>query len=110
MMGVNHPVDFVKDLKPSLARKIRILPRLLSTLVRLLSRFARIDLLYAGFNAWFETEYQRVDRQRLHLLDGAELMALAIRTKDALLSQWTTPIINDFFVMMMNGKVVRTLK
>jgi pyruvate,water dikinase len=85
-------------------------PRLGSTLIRLLAAFARIDAKVAKFERSFALKYGEVQRDELHFKDGRSLAVLAETLVDRFLGDWDTPIINDFFVMMMNGKVTRRLK
>jgi pyruvate,water dikinase len=110
MMGLTEPVDFVEDFKPGWVAKLATLPKLLGTLCRLLGAFARIDARVARFEKAFAAKYRGIDREKLQLMDGRALCLKAEEVVDRFLGEWDTPIINDFFVMMMNGKVVRRLK
>ena len=110
MMGLQDPVDFVEELRLTPGEKLRRLPPLFRTLFRLFRGFRRIDRLVAEFRSMFSAEYASVDRARLHAMEIAELMALAETLKARLMYNWQTPIINDFYVMMMNGRVHRWLE
>lgn len=110
MMGLQDPVDFVVERHLTLGEKLRKIPPLFRTLFRLMRGFRRIDRLVAEFRAMFAVEYASVDRTRLHALEMAELMELAEKLKNRLMYNWQTPIINDFYVMMMNGRVHRWLE
>lgn len=109
MMGLTDPVDMVEDKTLTLRQKLLRLPQLLRALARLLSGFARMDRLVAEFRQMFEQAYQSIDRGALHTLSIAELLNEARRLDRQLLDRWTTPIINDFYVMMMNGRLHRAL-
>ena len=109
MMGLQQPVDFVdEDELPHLER-LRRLPGLAQTLARLLARFSRIDAEVAGFHQSFREAYDEVDRTGLHLYTPAELVDLARHMRATMLERWTAPIVNDFYVMMMAGRVRRAL-
>jgi len=110
MMGVEHPVDFVQSQILSRNDKLKKLPFMVLLLVRLLGKFARIHSLVRGFQKSFEEEYKKVPRQSLYRLTDLEILALAEATRERFLENWDVPIINDFYVMMANGKVVRALK
>lgn len=110
MMGLDAPVDFVQDERPSAAERFRRLPGLARTAGQLLARFARIDRHVAGFHADFRAAYGRVDRATLHERSAAELVDLAGWMREAMLERWTAPIVNDFYVMMMGGRVRRALE
>lgn len=109
MMGLQDPVDFVVEPHASFPEKVKKLFALFKTLFYLLMSFRRIDRLVAGFRAMFEVHYRAVDREKLHTLEIPELMKLLEELKQ-LMYNWETPIINDMYVMMMNGKVARWLE
>lgn len=110
MMGLEDPVDFVEDQNPGFINKLKKTPALVKSLYILLSNFRKIDSLIFEYRSLFESEYDRIDRSRLHTLSIAELMQSMDRLKEQLMMNWHTPIINDFYVMMMNGKVHRWLE
>lgn len=110
MMGLQHPVDFIEDETRSLGERLRRLPGLALTLGRLLHRFARIDGLVADFHRAFRVAYEAVDRAGLHTRSAAELVDLTRTMRAQMLERWTVPIVNDFFVMMMGGRVRRALE
>ena len=109
MMGVLEPVDFVHDQHKTLRQKLALLPRLALNLSRLLGEFARLPGRVQAFQARFEAEYQRFYQLPLAALSAAELLGEIAHLDQALLTQWTTPIINDFRVMMANGTATRRL-
>lgn len=109
MMGVEVPIDFVTDTEKSFTEKLKLLPFLLMNLLKLLSAFSRLQKSVADFNSHFTSHYE----QFYQLLPGLKSSAQIIKQKKIidkeLLQNWTTPIINDFYVMMMNGRVRRKL-
>ncbi len=110
MMGLQDPVDFVEDKRTTMKEKLAQIPSLFKTLFKLLAGFRNMDRLVAEFRTAVWTEYGSVDRRRLHTLGIAEHIAIADRLKDRVMYNWQTPIINDFYVMMMNGRVHRWLE
>ena len=109
MMGLEEPVDFVTDQRQTLAAGLRLLPRLALNLARLLWVFGRLPTRVAAFHAHFRAEYGRFYALPLATLPPAALLREKVRLDEALLGRWTTPIINDFYVMMANGRVARAL-
>jgi len=109
MMGLTDPVDLVTDTRATTREKLRKLPQILRALFHLLRGFRRMDRLVADFRALFDRTYQSIRRDQLHTLTPGELIAEARRLDAELLDRWTTPILNDFYVMMMNGRVHNTL-
>ena len=110
MMGLQDPVDLVEEQELTFAQRMRRVPGLLRALVSLKAGFRNIDRLVGEFRDMFEKEYRVVDRSRLHTMEIAELLDLHDYIVDNVLYKWQTPIINDFYVMMMNGKVHRWLE
>ncbi|MGI4864983.1 MAG: PEP/pyruvate-binding domain-containing protein [Janthinobacterium lividum] len=109
MMGVLEPVDFVRDQRKTLAQKLALLPRLAFNLSRLLAEFARLPGQVQKFQRRFEAEYHRFYQLPLATLSAPELLREIEHLDQALLTRWTTPIINDFRVMMANGTATRRL-
>ncbi len=110
MMGLEEPVDFVQDRVKTPRQKLAMLPRLLVNLSRLLWAFAELGKRVPAFHAHFRAHYRRFYGQNLATLSGPELLAQRELLDTALLGNWTTPIINDFYVMMANGRTIRTLR
>ncbi|GAA4354691.1 phosphoenolpyruvate synthase [Hymenobacter saemangeumensis] len=110
MMGLDAPVDFVQSRAKTLPEKLRLLPRLALNLARLLAAFATLPRRVAAFQSHFDQQYQRFYRLPLAELAAPALLAEKARLDAALLDSWTTPIINDFRVMMANGRVARDLR
>ncbi|MBJ6145534.1 PEP/pyruvate-binding domain-containing protein [Hymenobacter sp. BT559] len=109
MMGVLEPVDFVHDQRKTLRQRLALLPRLTLTLGRLLGEFARLPQRVRAFQVRFEAEYQRFYQLPLAALGAADLLREIEHLNQALLTRWTTPIINDFRVMMAHGAATRHL-
>lgn len=109
MMGLTDPVDLVQDTQLSWREKLAKLPQIFKALFFLTRGFRRMDTLVIEFKTMFERVYQSVPRTELHTLTPGELMEEVRRLDRELLSRWTPPIVNDFYVMMMNGRVHRTL-
>ena len=109
MMGLTDPVDIVQDQELTLSGKVKKLPQVIRALYAMLSRFRKMDKLVLAFREMFQTQYQSIDRSSLHTLSIGQLISESRRLDASLLESWTTPIVNDFYVMMMNGRVHRWL-
>lgn len=110
MMGLDEPVDFVKDLEKTTRQKLTMLPGLVVNLSRLLWAFSRLGKRVPAFHARFSRHYHRFYQQPLSALSREALLTQKEQLDTELLGNWTTPIINDFYVMMANGRAVRKLK
>ena len=110
MMGVDEPVDFVADERLGISARLRRSPRIARTLVRLLARFATLDRDTKRFLADFESAMQSVDRPSLPKRSLGELMEVLETLQRQCLDRWTTPIINDFHVMMTVGRLRRLVE
>lgn len=109
MMGLQDPVDMIRDRSLSTMEKLARLPQILRALVVMLSHFRRMEQRVSEFQQLFAKQYNRIERHRLHTYTMDELIALSRSLDEQLLQRWTTPIVNDFYVMMMNGRVQRWL-
>nr|WP_298141813.1 phosphoenolpyruvate synthase [uncultured Pseudomonas sp.] len=109
MMGLTDPVDLIEDRPLSGREKLAKLPGMLRALFLLTRGFRRMDTLLGEFRQMFEQTYRSIARNELHCLNVGELIEEVRRLDRELLQRWTTPIINDFYVMMMNGRVHRAL-
>ena len=110
MMGLQEPVDFVEDQSKSVVQKIRMLPRLAITLARLRYRFSRLDQDFKTFQDQFTAYFDQFYALPLSDMPLEELWQQKEQLDQRLLHHWTTPIINDFYVMMKNGAALRALK
>jgi phosphohistidine swiveling domain-containing protein len=109
MMGVEEPVDFVTDDAPGAAGRLRRAPALARTLVRLLLRFATLGRDVPRFLARFDDELREIDRGSLGARSLGELLATLDRLRTNCIERWTTPIVNDFAVMMHVGRLRRSI-
>ncbi len=107
MMGLTQPVDLVEDLSLSFTEKLRRLPRLLATLFRLTIQIRKLEKEVPVWLARFDSIYTSIDRSRFADASFSELMAILQQLDDDILAHWHTPIINDFAVMMSNGRLRR---
>ena len=109
MMGLEDPVAFVVDTQKSVFAKIVALPKVLFNLSKLLFAFYQLKKSISKFLNHFNTIYYTF----YHNSKVYQLASEIIKAKEfldhQLLENWTTPIINDFYLMMMNGKVRRRL-
>ena len=109
MMGLQDPVDFVEDQVLTKREKLQRLPQLLSTLVKMLKSFRQMPKLVDQFLENFEYHYRKIKRNHIHRLEVPQLIEMGRYLKKNVQMDWTTPILNDFYVMMMNGRVHRSL-
>jgi rifampicin phosphotransferase len=107
MMGVEEPVDFVVDEDIRFSQRLRRLPRLARTHVLLLAAFLRMDRDATGFLHRFDATLRGIDRATIQHRPTGELMAALDTLRTEGLERWTTPIINDFHVMMTVGRLRR---
>ncbi len=109
MMGLEEPVAFVVDTEKSFLNKLKVLPSLFLNLLKLLQAFSNRKKNIKEFLAHFETSYEYF-YSHLNGCDSPEKIKNQKEWLDKkLLNNWTTPIINDFYLMMVNGKVRRKL-
>jgi pyruvate,water dikinase len=109
MMGLTDPVDMIQDQELTTKDKIKKIPQIVRALYAMFSRFRNMDTLVHDFRELFRKEYESIDRASLHTLTIGQLISESRRLDKSLLENWTTPIVNDFYVMMMNGRVHRWL-
>ena len=98
MMGVSEVADPVDDEGGS---RLRALPALVRSVVGLVWRAGRLDRDVAAFTARFE-EAMEVHPRDLHTPPMA-LLDVYADLERRLLWSWSTPIVNDFFVMIFHG-------
>ncbi|NHB94983.1 phosphoenolpyruvate synthase [Photorhabdus stackebrandtii] len=109
MMGLEDPVDFIEDKIPSLSDKIKKLPQMGWALLRLLYAFRTMDQRVELFLEQFKQHAAAIRRTELHICNSSQLIEKLKYLDEHLLQRWTTPILNDFYVMMFNGRVHRGL-
>lgn len=110
MMGMEEPVDFITDTRKSLPEIIRATPRLIVTLFHLLRNFYRIEKDTEEFRDNFKHEWDYFHNLNLEKMPDKELFNVWLFLDREVLSHWTTPIVNDFLVMMLNGRLKRKWK
>jgi phosphohistidine swiveling domain-containing protein len=110
MMGLEEPVDFVVNREKSWAEKLRLAPGLLVNLVRLLGAFRKLPKAVPAFQQHVAAQHRAFYAQSPDALSAAELLAWKDQLDSQVLLNWTTPIVNDFYVMMTNGRVMRRLR
>ncbi len=112
MMGLKEPVEFVINTEKSFVDKLKLLPSLISNIVKLSIAFFKLEksikTFIENFTAYHTQFYNRLSSNENYTLRDLwqEKELLDIN----LLNKWSVPIINDFYVMMQNGKVHRVLK
>jgi pyruvate,water dikinase len=109
MMGVEEPVDFVTSERVGLRERLRRLPRFALTLGSLLGRFATLPRDTRRFLREFDAAIETVDRKSIERRSLGELMALLDQLRRRCVERWTTPIVNDFYVMMSAGRLRRVV-
>lgn len=110
MMGLKEPVDFVQSSEKSLFEKIKMIPALLLNIFKLLIAFIKLNKSINDFLQYF-SKYHSSFYTRIRTVDTIEKLWEEKQMLDKyLLHNWSVPIINDFFVMMQNGKVHRRLR
>jgi pyruvate,water dikinase len=107
MMGVEDPIDFVTDESLGAVARLQRIPRLAATAARLALRFATLQGDTARFLARFDATIAGIDRSSLPKRSFGELMGVVDTLRRECLDRWTTPIVNDFFVMMSVGRLRR---
>ena len=110
MMGLTEPVDFVEDQEKSWSEKLSMLPSLATNLFRLMKAFKRLDSDIEAFRKNFKKVFDWFYEQHLDELVPEQLLTIKEKLDKELLENWSVPIVNDFFVMMHNGKVARHLE
>lgn len=110
MMGLERPVDFVSSTELTLWQKLAVAPRLFRTLANLVFNFSIIGRKYRKFTQRFDDEYTRIRSLPLVEMTSVELHLLLKEITVNFLKLWDTPLYNDFYVMVYNGKVTRRLK
>lgn len=108
MMGLENPVAFVVDTQKSFLQKLITIPKLIINLSKLLFAFAKLKKDVSKFMSHFNGTYHHFYHfERFQTPE--EIIKVKKKLDHHLLEKWTTPIINDFYLMMINGKVRRRL-
>ncbi|KGM28042.1 phosphoenolpyruvate synthase [Photorhabdus luminescens] len=109
MMGLEDPVDFVEDKTLSPGDKIKKLPKMGWAFLRLLYAFRTMDQRVELFLEQFKWHDAAIKQAEPHTCNSGQLIEKLKYLDEHLLRRWTTPILNDFYVMMFNGRVNREL-
>ncbi len=107
MMGITDPVDFIEDKQLSFREKLAMLPNMIRCFGSLLWYFSKIDKVVENFMTDFYKVYHTIDYSKLNRLSLTELFELTEELDKKITDKWHAPLINDFYVMMMNGKMYR---
>ncbi len=114
MMGVEKSIDFIENHQKTFREKLKMLPSLLFNLTKLLWAFQRLPFSIKSFleklRLFYQSFYQKFYAQDFQKYTWNELQHLKKQIDVTLLEDWSVPIINDFYVMMTNGKAIRHLK
>ena len=110
MMGLEEPVDYIHDQTYTPWQQIQRLPRLVLTYTRLLLQFNRLPALVPRFHREFNRHYRTVKEADYSSLGNHELYSRLAYLEKKVLDNWSTPIINDFYVMMNSGRLNRLLE
>ncbi len=109
MMGLREKIDLEEDNeeKPvsALRRYCVELPSLIKLVCRSLGNFRNIKKRVADFDKHFRSHYEKWDVMDFTRMPPHELMKVYRDMEKALLWNWKTPIINDFFVMIFYGSL-----
>jgi len=111
MMGVEEPVDFVEDVNFTALEKLKQVPKIIHILFKFVTRFAAIDLIVKTFDRNFWKSYREIQSfLNNEKLSAIELIKIHDDITRKFLKRWAAPLVNDFFVMVYNGKVRSVLK
>lgn len=110
MMGLEEPVDTIKDKQLSTREKVAALPAMLKMGARLAWALFSLQPRIREFLRNYSLVHAFVDRDNLHTLSPAELIGRLKYLDQHLLTRWTAPIVNDFYVARYNGKVQAVLR
>lgn len=104
MMGVREKMADETGEKTGFWQKCGVeLPKLLKLVMRSGRNFRKIDRLVDEFDRHFRSYYDRWESLDMSEMQPHELMKLYREMETALLWNWKTPIINDFYVMIYYG-------
>lgn len=110
MMGLENPLAFVQNQDLTGIEKLQRVPHMIKMITRLVIKFAGIKKHVNTFLNDFDAKYKKFERSGLFLKTETELFDLIHHYKTVFMENWSTPILNDFYVMMNNGKVMRVLE
>jgi pyruvate,water dikinase len=109
MMGLDEPLgDEPDDLQDAgLLDKASDFGALLSLVVRSTRNFACIETVVSDFQAHFDEQFDQYADLDFHAMQPHEIMEIYQQLEQQLLWQWKAPIINDFYVMIFYGLLVK---
>ncbi len=110
MMGLNEPVDFIVDKDLNFSSKVKLTLNLILNLFKLFFAFIKLKTSIKNFIHNFEKFHFEFYESIVYKTDLKKLWEIKSRIDTNILNNWTVPIINDFNVMMLNGRVNRMLK
>ena len=110
MMGLEHPVDFVQDIQVELKDKLKMLPKMIVLVLKIVYAYAKLPKSVAHFDRRFWELYRQAKSTNWFELSSLETINKLNYYKAAFLKEWGTPIVNDFYVMSSNGQARRALK
>lgn len=109
MMGLREKIDLEENEEkkdPSVFYRYFVeLPALLKLLCRSIWNFWTIRTKVSDFDRHFKLHYQKWEAMDFNKMPPHVLMELYRQMEQALLWNWKTPIINDFFVMIFYGSL-----
>jgi len=110
MMGLENPVSFVVNSQLTVWQMLRRLPSLSINAIRLLLAFRRLPKDTIRFKEHFENVFERFQNGDPNHFSEEDCKLWYDTLNNELLERWEVPIINDFYVMMKNGKAHRRLE
>ncbi len=110
MMGLENPVSFVVNSQLTFWQMLKRLPSLSINAIRLLWGFKRLPKEAIRFEQHFEEVFERFYEDEPNHFSEEKCQAWYNTLNHELLERWEVPIINDFYVMMKNGKAHRRLE
>ncbi|HCS21308.1 MAG TPA: hypothetical protein DIW47_12235 [Bacteroidetes bacterium] len=107
MMGLDEPIDFIKDQSFGPIELFRRMPVLLLTYLRLWIKFRSLDEAAERFRAHFAAHFLEFYEREAENQDKQTLLRSFEALERNFLRKWSVPILNDFYVMMLNGQLNR---
>lgn len=110
MMGLEEPVEFVVSRRASFWEMLTKIPSLVINLGRLLLAFRRLKKDTVVFQNEFKAQFDAFYKADPATFTMDDCQKWYHQLNEKLLTRWHVPIVNDFYVMMQNGKVHRQLQ
>jgi len=110
MMGVEQSVDFVEDQHLDWREKLNRFPLILHAFIKLIRRFLGLKKESVRFLEETNAILAKYSNMQVHALNDVRLIKAFEELNQEMLKRWDTPIINDCFVMIMNGFLHRVLE